>query len=118
MATLRTGRLRGQGLGLEFEQGRERALGQSAGSGRGDLFQGEEVQFQELRARGPQGAACDNFAPLGGEVTDVIELLGRQRGSGHVQSFPGLTASGDETLPLSLYGEALWPANLVLASGL
>jgi len=76
VATLRTGRLWGQGLGLEFKEGRERALGQAAGSGRGDLFQGEEVQFQEFRSRSPKGAACDNFAPLGGEVTDVVELLG------------------------------------------
>jgi len=68
---------------LQFEKGSKGALGQAAGGGGGDLFEGEQVNVQS-RATVPEGAAGDNFTPLGGQVADSVELLGGQSGSSHV----------------------------------
>lgn len=105
-AAVGAGGLSGEGLGLQFEEGGEGAFGQAAGGRGGDLFEGEEVDIQS-GAGVTEGAAGNNFAPLGGGVADVVELLGGQRGSGHVESFLGLAPSDIEALTFSFYGQAL-----------
>jgi hypothetical protein len=70
--------LRAEGLGLLLQSGGERAFGQPGGGSGGELLQGGEVEVEA----GPglaEGASGDNFAPLGGKGTDILEVL---RGEG------------------------------------
>jgi hypothetical protein len=61
-------------LGLLFQEGSEGSLRQSSGSGSGDLLHGLEIDVQ-ARARLAEGATGNDFAPLGSEFTDFLELL-------------------------------------------
>ena len=70
------GLLRTEGLGLLLQSGGESAFGQSGGGG-GELLQGGEIEV-EAGAGVAEGLACDNFAPLGSESTDIVEVLGRE----------------------------------------
>ena len=63
-----------QGVGLLFEEGGEGPLRQPAGGGVGDLLQGEQVDVQ-AGALVAEGTAGHDFAPLGGEVTDILEFF-------------------------------------------
>jgi hypothetical protein len=79
---LGTGLLPTQGVGLLFEEGLQGALGESGGRGAGDLLHGSEIDV------GPgavvaAGAAGDDFAPLGGEVTKVLQFLGGKGAACH-----------------------------------
>jgi hypothetical protein len=65
----------GEGLGLLLQEGSQRALGQSVGSRGGDLLQGAEVHV-EAGAGVAEGAARHDLAPLGGQVTELLEFLG------------------------------------------
>jgi hypothetical protein len=71
----RTGLRVGQGLGLLGQQGGEGALEQPLRGGLGGLLEGEQVGVQG-GAGVAEGAPGNDFAPLGGEVTDVLEFLG------------------------------------------
>jgi hypothetical protein len=73
----RAGLLWAEDVGLLFQEGAQGALSQSGGSGGGNLFQGGEVAVEPgtLIAEGPSG---NNFAPLGGQIVDVLEVLGRE----------------------------------------
>jgi hypothetical protein len=64
-----------EGLGLLLQEGGERALGQTASGLQSDRFQGGEIDSQawSFGAESPPG---DNFAPLGRQVTDFLEVLG------------------------------------------
>src|SRR5437868_2872244 len=93
LSAVGAGALRGEGLGLLLQEGGEGALGQAAGSGAGDLLQGEQINVQAGPGV-PEGTAGDNFAPLGGGVADVLEFLGCQARGGHEQSCLGLAPSG------------------------
>jgi hypothetical protein len=93
LLALRTGLLFGQGLGLLFEQCAERALEQSLSGGLGSLFEGEEIGIQR-RANVPESAAGNDFAPLGGKITEILEFLGSQCSSGHELSLPWTYVSG------------------------
>ena len=70
-----TGLWVGKGLGLLFQQGGERAFQQSLGSRLRGLLEGEEVEIQGGASRA-KGAAGDDFTPLGGEVVEIVEVLG------------------------------------------
>jgi hypothetical protein len=74
-ATVRTGNLFAQGLGLLFQEGAEGALGEAGRRGAGELRHGLEVRVQAGTAL-PEGAAGDDFAPAGGQVADFLEELG------------------------------------------
>jgi hypothetical protein len=63
-----------------FQQGGEGPLGQAGGSGSGDLLHGLEIDIQ-ARAGLAEGATGNDFAPLGGEFTDFLELLRRDLGT-------------------------------------
>jgi hypothetical protein len=60
---------------LLAEQDAEGALGEAGGGGAGDVLQGLEIGIR-ARAGVAEGAAGDDLAPLGGEVTDFLEVLG------------------------------------------
>jgi hypothetical protein len=64
----------GQRLRLLLEQGRQGALGQATGGNGRDLFEFGEIDL-ESRATVTVGAAGDDFAPLGGQVTEIDEVL-------------------------------------------
>jgi hypothetical protein len=66
--------LGGQGLALLLKQGSEGALGQAAGCGTGDLFEGGEVDSKS-GASIAEGAAGNDFAPLGGKFMHFAELF-------------------------------------------
>ena len=75
---LLTGRTRlvlREGLRLLFEQSREGALKQSLSGSLSDLLEGEQIEIQgwALIAKSPAG---DDFAPLGGKITEILEFLG------------------------------------------
>jgi len=74
-AAVRAGLLVGQGLGLLLQEGVQSTLDQTTGGGSSDLFHGLEVE-DVVGAGLTQGAAGDDFAPLGSEFTDFLELLG------------------------------------------
>lgn len=66
-----------EGSSLLFQEGRESALGEPGRGRSGELFQGREggVEPGSGLAEGPAG---DNLAPLGGQITDLLEVLGRK----------------------------------------
>lgn len=68
------GLLRAEGLGLLLQSGSERAFGQSSGGRRGELLQSGEIEV-EAGAGLTEGPSGDNFAPLGRESTDILEVL-------------------------------------------
>jgi hypothetical protein len=61
-------------LGLLFQGGGQGALHQAGGSDQGDLLHGVEVHV-EAGAPLAEGAAGNDFAPAGGQVTDRLEQL-------------------------------------------
>jgi len=71
------GLLRTEGLGLLLQGGGESAFGQPGGGRGGELLQGGEIEV-EAGAGVTEGPAGDNWAPLGGESTDILEVLGRE----------------------------------------
>ena len=71
----RTGLGVGQGLGLLGQQGGQGALEQPLGGGLGGLLEGKQVSVQG-GAGLAEGASRNDFAPLGSEVTEVLEFLG------------------------------------------
>jgi len=100
---------------LLFQQCRQSSLRQTTGGSRRNLFQGAEIQFEPWTLFA-EGATGDNFAPLGGEVVNLVELLVSPSSSSHVQSFLGFMPSERRALPIVLYDQALWPAKQVMAS--
>jgi hypothetical protein len=97
------------------QEGGEGALEQSPGGGVRDLLQGQEIDVQ-TGAGVAEGAAGDNFAPLGCQVTEVLELFGCKPGSSHDLSFLGLAPMYGERFFGTLYRKGLHPAKSVLAS--
>jgi hypothetical protein len=71
-----------EGLGLLFQQGGEGAFGEASGRGAGELLHGLEVGVQ-AGALVAEGAAGDNFAPVGGEVADFLEEFWREFATRH-----------------------------------
>jgi hypothetical protein len=72
--TFGAGLLRAEGLGLLLQGGGEGAFGQPGGGCGGELLQGGEIEVEAGAglAEGPPG---DDFAPLGSEGTDILEVL-------------------------------------------
>jgi hypothetical protein len=87
------GLLRAEGLGLLLQGGGESAFGQAGGGGGGELLQGGEIEV-EAGAGVPKGPASDNLAPLGGESTDILEVLGREGLACHRPSWLGVRETG------------------------
>jgi hypothetical protein len=108
--------LRSQGIGVLAEQDVEGAFGQAGRGGAGDLLHGLEI---DLRAGAgvTEGAAGDDFAPLGSEVTDVLEVLGGGLTTRHGLSCLVLARLNGYAFLLLLYRSALGSTKLFLASG-
>jgi hypothetical protein len=102
-------------LGLLLQEGGEGALGQAGGGGGGELLHGVHVDVQ-ARARVAEGSAGDDFAPPGGQFTDILELLGRDRGVRHGPSCLVLAKSGSVVFLLPFYRAILCLAKRALAS--
>jgi hypothetical protein len=65
-----------------FQEGGEGPLGQAGGSGSGDLLHRLEIDVQAW-AELAEGATGNDFAPLGREFTDFLELLRGDLGTRH-----------------------------------
>ena len=90
-----------EGLRLLFQEGGERALGEAGSGSGGELFQSGEssVGAGASLAKGPSG---DNFAPLGGQLTDLVEVLGRKLRACHRLSYLGVAENGGNGLSFLL----------------
>jgi hypothetical protein len=73
-AAVRTGLLVAESLCLLLEEGVDCALGQAGRGSSSDLLHGLQVDGG-VRARFAEGTPGDDFAPLGGEVTNLLEFL-------------------------------------------
>jgi hypothetical protein len=82
-----------QGVGLLFEEGLQGALVEPGGGGLRDLLHGVEIDV-ESGAGVAEGAAGDDFAPLGRQITEFLELLGGELASRHGASHLGVRATG------------------------
>jgi hypothetical protein len=94
------------GLNLLVQQGIEGALGQAGGGGSGDLLHGLEVDGGVGAGVG-EDAAGDDFAPAGGEVTDLLEFFSREFALRHGQSCLVLAVIEGDAFLLPLYCTAL-----------
>jgi hypothetical protein len=70
-------------LSLTVKQVFDGAGGESLGGGRGNVFDGVEVEV-ERRPIGV-GTLGDNFAPLFGEATEIVKVLLAKRSRWHVR---------------------------------
>ena len=69
LAALGTGMDRTEPLGIELKQLLDGPLGQGLGGVDGDLLEGVEIDLVGGSALA-EGAACDDFSPVLGQVTD------------------------------------------------
>jgi hypothetical protein len=81
-----------QGVGLLFEEGLQSSLVEPGGGGLGDLLHGVEIDV-EPRPLVAEGASGDDFAPLGGQIAEFLELLGGELASRHGVSCLGVRAT-------------------------
>ena len=84
-----------QGGGLAFEQRLQSAFGETGGRRLGDLLHGVEINLKS-GAIVAEGAAGDDFAPLGGELAEFVEVVRRQVAPCHAPSSLELASSGRE----------------------
>jgi hypothetical protein len=85
-----TGLFGSQGLSLLFEAGLQGPFGQAGGGRLGNLLHGVEIDV-EPGSGVAEGASGDDFAPLGSEVTQFLELLGGKLASRHGASCARVT---------------------------
>jgi hypothetical protein len=84
-----TGLLLAQGIGLLFEEGVQGALGEAGSGGEGDLLHGIEIDIESGSVLA-EGASGDDFAPLGGQVTEFLKFFGGERTASHDASCVGV----------------------------
>jgi hypothetical protein len=114
-AAVGAGLLGAEGIGLLCEQDGEGALGEPGGGGAGDVLHGLAIDV----GAGPlvaEGTAGDDFAPLGGEITDFLEFLGRELASRHGLSCLVLARMKGYAFLLPLYRSAPCWTKLFMAS--
>jgi hypothetical protein len=75
-ATVGTGLLGPQALGLLLQQDRDGALGQASSGGCGDLLHGCQIHTH-VRSCFSEGPTSDDFSPVGGQFVDLPEFLCR-----------------------------------------
>src|SRR5262249_35745984 len=97
------------------EQDVEGAFGQAGRGGAGDVLHGLEIDLRG-RAGVAEGAAGDDFAPLGSEITDSLEVLGGELAARHGLSCLVLAKRNGDAFLLPLYRSALCCTKLFLAS--
>jgi hypothetical protein len=80
----------------------QRAFGQAGRRRLGDLFHGVEIDIESGTVVA-EPATGHNLAPLGRELTDFLEFLGREPTACHDASSLGVNAKPDQGLvPLGL----------------
>jgi hypothetical protein len=94
-----TGRLVREGLAILLQEDGESALGETCGSGGGDVLEVGEVELGVGRVASVAG---DNFSPLGGQFTDLLELFLRDFALHHGLSRLRLRNSNSNGLLFSL----------------
>jgi hypothetical protein len=114
-ATVRTGLLAAELLGLLFQQGGQGPFRHARGGSVGDLLHGVDIDV-EARAGLAKGLAGNNFAPVGSEITDFLELLRGEFAVRHSQSCLVLTRIAWDVFLRSLYRIALCLAKQVVTS--
>jgi hypothetical protein len=114
-AAVGTGLLRAHRLRLLLQGSREGALGESGGSGLGDLFHDGQIDVESW-ALVAEGAPGDDFAPLDGQCADFLEVLGGNFGACHRLSYLALAKSTRDAWFLPFYGKGFCLAKQVLAS--
>jgi hypothetical protein len=92
-----------QGGSLLFEEGLQGSLGETGGSGEGDLLHGREIDV-ESGAVIAEGASGDDFAPLGGEAAELLDFVGSQGALCHDASCVGVkTRTKEKVDPIKLW---------------
>jgi hypothetical protein len=114
-ATVGAGLLRGQGVGLLAEQNREGTFADTSGRGAGDVLHGLEIDLGAGSGIA-EGASGDDFAPLGGEVTDFLKVFRGELARRHGWSCLVLTRMNGDAFLLPLYRTPLCRTKLFLAS--
>ena len=103
---LGTGLLLAQGVGLLFEEGLQSALGEPGGGGAGDWLHGSEIDV-EPGAVVAEGAAGNDFAPLGGEAAEFLQFLRGERAVCHDASCVGVKSrKRDGVTPIKVRPQA------------
>jgi hypothetical protein len=115
LLALGAGVLGAERLGLLLQEGGEGPFRQAGSRGRGDLLHGLEIDLQ-ARAGLAEGATGNDFAPLGSEFTDFLELLRGDLRACHGWSCLVLTRTALVGFLLPLYQPALSSAKGFLAS--
>jgi hypothetical protein len=114
-AAVGAGLLRSQGVGVLAEQDVAGAFDQAGRGGTGDVLHGLEIDLRG-RALVAEGAAGDDFAPVGSESTDFLEVLGGELAMRHGLSCLVLAQRNGDAFSLPLYRSALCWTKLFLAS--
>lgn len=101
-STVGTGSLFAEGDGLPLQEGLQGSLGES-GRGRGrDLLHSIEIDV-ESGSVVAASASGDDFAPLGSETTEFLQLLGGEGAACHDASCRGVTTrTGEKMVPGNL----------------
>jgi len=105
-ATGRAGLLVRQGVGLPLQQALQGALDQPGSGSLGDALQGGQIEVDGIVA----GAAGDDFAPLGGEVVQLLQFGGGAwfKIARFRVTLPGVR-SGASSPRKPFRGHSLWP---------
>ena len=114
-ATVGTGGLFAERLGLLFQEGGQGAFAQAGGGGAGELLHGFEVGVQS-RVVVAEGTSGNNLAPAGGEVADFAEKFGWKFTTRHDLYYLVLAARVREQFLSSLDDTRLGLAKLLMAS--
>jgi hypothetical protein len=100
-------------LGLLFQEGFDRALGESLGGGAGHVFHGRQVDVQARPVRS-EGLAGDDFSPALGQRPDSSEISVRQPGMCHEEPLHELRKRVTGEFPVSTYRKGVFTAKWVL----
>jgi hypothetical protein len=100
----------GELFGLLLEKQLECAFGESGGRRGGDLFHGAEVDA-ESRSVVTEGLLGDDFGPLFGEGSQLLDLFGRESVRVHGQSCQDVAANVLEYILLEHNPHRNTPAN-------
>jgi len=100
---------------LLLEEDGQGSGGNARGRGGGDVLQGLEIDVG-AGSLVAVGVAGDDLAPLGGEVADFLEVLGRELAARHGLSCLVLAIGSGDAFLLPLYGTTLCWAKRFMAS--
>ena len=114
-STVGTGLVLTQGIGLLFQKGLQGALGEAGGSGTGELLHGVQVDV-EPGSVVAESTAGDDFAPLGSEALELLELFGSEGAACHAASCLKVESTTREKRARSRYDPQLHKAKRFMTS--